>query len=111
VGIFSDDQPVIRLVGAVLAEQHDDWQTTDRRYLSEGCMRLIDQPLSKEVTTTPTPELPAASSAGEPLRVTSHFHHSARRRRRNVSNPADRVRCWVRVSISLQAPSTRRFGS
>jgi putative transposase len=60
VGIFPDDTSVIRLVGAVLAEVHDEWQTTDRRYLSEGSMRLINQPPTKEVTTTPTPQLPAA---------------------------------------------------
>ena len=59
VGIFPDDASVIRLVGAVLAETHDEWQTNDRRYLSEGSMRQIDHPL-KEVTTTQTPELPAA---------------------------------------------------
>lgn len=39
---------------------HDEWQATDRRYLSEGSMALIDEP-TKEVTTSPTPnELTAA---------------------------------------------------
>ncbi len=60
VGIFPDDNSVIRLVGAILAEVHDDWQTASRRYLSEASMRHIDHPPTKEVITTQTPELPAA---------------------------------------------------
>ncbi|WP_229919983.1 transposase, partial [Streptomyces minutiscleroticus] len=41
VGVFPDPAALARLAGAVLAEQHDEWQVTDRRCLSEGFMAQV----------------------------------------------------------------------
>jgi len=60
VGIFPDRNSVIRLVGAVLAEQHDEW-IEGRRYLGLDILAR-SRPTSAD-NADPDKALPAAAEA------------------------------------------------
>ncbi len=42
VGIFPNPDALLRLSACVLIEAHDEWQDSDRRYLSEASMVLLN---------------------------------------------------------------------
>ena len=57
VGIFPNRDGLIRLVGAVLAEQHDEW-TEGRRYLGLEVLKRARMTAVPEPTNTANQEVP-----------------------------------------------------
>jgi putative transposase len=65
VGIFPNTDALLRLSACVLIEAHDEWQDTDRRYLSEASMTLLypTEPTALITTVTTVEEVPELTTA------------------------------------------------
>jgi len=68
VGIFPNPAALLRLSSCVLIEAHDEWQDSDRRYLSEESMALLNppaptvlEPKTTSPSTTPRKEIAATA--------------------------------------------------
>ena len=60
VGVFPNPAALLRLAGAVLVEQHDEWEAGDRGYFSESSMlelKTMNDPTVVVEEATPLPEL------------------------------------------------------
>ena len=74
VGVFPNPEALLRLAGAVSVEAHDEWQATDRRYLSEATMALLATPPTQEKVATSA----LITARSEPQSLTrTELHHSA----------------------------------
>jgi hypothetical protein len=92
------------VAGAVLVEAHDEWQTTDRRYLAEATMALLNPPPPQE--TVATPELMTAWSEPQSLTRTE-LHHSGGR----DQDEPPRLLVWLaKYLVSDRDSPTRSVG-
>ena len=85
VGVFPNPAALLRLAGSVLVETHDEWQVTDRRYLSEGSMALLD---AKTTNAEGGSHTRTAHGMISTISLTTHgedhLHHAAGRHRQGV---------------------------
>ena len=55
--LFPSEQSIIRLIGAVLIEHNDEWQTQHRYMQVEGMARLVPPTIDGEATPLPSAQI------------------------------------------------------
>ena len=88
IGVFPNPAALLRLAGAVLVEQHDEWEAGDRRYLSEASMAEL-----KAMNTTTAKPVKEGIYSPNSLQhnqitdptVSRKLHHSAGRNRAGLA--------------------------
>ncbi|MCW2790706.1 MAG: transposase [Aeromicrobium sp.] len=60
VGVFPNPAALLRLSGAVLVEQHDEWEAADRRYFSAASMTELETMNNPDKEAEAMPEITAA---------------------------------------------------
>jgi transposase-like protein len=61
VGIFPNEPAIVRPVGAILAEQHDEWQVARRYFSAESLSKVISKSIILPAETPPLPTLAGAA--------------------------------------------------
>ena len=62
VGVFPNPEALLRLAGAVLIEQRDEWAAADRRYFSEASMATLTSDVNSLISDIPL-DVPALATA------------------------------------------------
>ena len=76
VGVFPNPAALLRLAGSVLIETHDEWQVSDRRYLSEASMAQIGANDTKTARRWPSPHSSrhsSTSTTAKPITTASSY--------------------------------------
>ena len=104
VGTFPNPAALLRLAGHILIEQHDEWDSADRRYFSDASMALLNTTAEEDST----PELIAAESETADLAGVEKLHHSEGRHPRGRRAVGSSTASGQHILILLSAP--RKYG-
>jgi hypothetical protein len=106
VGIFPNPDALLRLSACVLIEAHDEWQDSDRRYLSEESMALLNPPSPDRPRAPPRP----AERGDGPARTADGIVPiNAKQHATSYTTPRDAISVDLSERRRSRQPWTRRM--